>query len=85
MGLKSVMTVEVRHRVRECYGIVLKHNDGWSVVYVDITLGFNFDVTAFAFLLIMLILRDSAFVDVGIRATPCRVTILFWPVKTQRC
>ncbi|KAF8506255.1 beta-lactamase-like protein [Gautieria morchelliformis] len=32
LGLVSIVTVEVRHRGR-CYGLVLKHRDGWSIVY----------------------------------------------------
>jgi ribonuclease Z len=31
LGLMSIVTVEVRHRGR-CYGIVVKHQDGWSIV-----------------------------------------------------
>lgn len=34
LGLKSVETVNVKHRVR-AYGIVMTHRDGWRVVYVS--------------------------------------------------
>lgn len=33
IGLKSFRTVDVWHRTR-CYGAVIKHNDGWSIVSV---------------------------------------------------
>ena len=33
LGLESFTTVDVYHRTR-CYGAVLKHTDGWSLVYV---------------------------------------------------
>ncbi|KAL0575576.1 hypothetical protein V5O48_006392 [Marasmius crinis-equi] len=32
LGLKSFKTVDVRHRTR-CYGAVICHKDGWSIVY----------------------------------------------------
>jgi len=32
LGLQSFQTVDVYHRVR-CYGCVLKHRDGWSIVF----------------------------------------------------
>ncbi|KAI0088823.1 hypothetical protein BDY19DRAFT_890423 [Irpex rosettiformis] len=32
LDLEDFITVEVRHRTR-CYGVVLKHHDGWSIVY----------------------------------------------------
>ncbi|KAF5351284.1 hypothetical protein D9758_007983 [Tetrapyrgos nigripes] len=32
LGLQSFRTVDVRHKTR-CYGAVIKHNDGWSVVF----------------------------------------------------
>ncbi|KAI0694223.1 hypothetical protein BC835DRAFT_1415475 [Cytidiella melzeri] len=32
LNLKNFITVDVRHRTR-CYGVVLKHHDGWSIVY----------------------------------------------------
>lgn len=31
MGLKSIETVNVKHRVR-AYGIVMTHRDGWRIV-----------------------------------------------------
>lgn len=34
MGLKSIETVNVKHRVR-AYGIVMTHRDGWRIVYVS--------------------------------------------------
>jgi ribonuclease Z len=30
-GLEEITTVEVKHR-GPCYGIVVKHTDGWSIV-----------------------------------------------------
>lgn len=35
MGFASVETVSVQHR-GACYGIVLRHQDGWSLAYVGI-------------------------------------------------
>ncbi|KAF9269308.1 hypothetical protein L218DRAFT_969838 [Marasmius fiardii PR-910] len=32
LGLKAFSTVDVRHRTR-CYGVVIRHIDGWSIVY----------------------------------------------------
>ncbi|KAG6877546.1 hypothetical protein C0993_006239 [Termitomyces sp. T159_Od127] len=32
LGLESINTVDVRHRTR-CYGVVIKHRDGWSIVF----------------------------------------------------
>jgi ribonuclease Z len=34
LGLESLRTVDVYHRTR-CYGAILKHTDGWSIVYVS--------------------------------------------------
>lgn len=33
LGLESFTTVDVSHGTR-CYGVVVKHSDGWSIVYV---------------------------------------------------
>ena len=33
LGLESFETVDVMHRTR-CFGAVLKHADGWSLVYI---------------------------------------------------
>ncbi|KAG6850485.1 hypothetical protein H0H87_001995 [Tephrocybe sp. NHM501043] len=33
LGLESFKTVDVLHKTR-CYGAVIKHTDGWSIVYV---------------------------------------------------
>lgn len=33
LGLRTFTTVDVRHRTR-CYGVDLRHQDGWGVVYV---------------------------------------------------
>jgi len=33
LGLESFETVDVMHRTR-CFGAVLKHTDGWSLVYI---------------------------------------------------
>jgi hypothetical protein len=33
LGLERITTVDVFHRTR-CYGLVLKHKDGWSIVFV---------------------------------------------------
>ncbi|KDQ10344.1 hypothetical protein BOTBODRAFT_115899 [Botryobasidium botryosum FD-172 SS1] len=38
LRLESVATVDVIHRARACYGVVIKHRDGWSVVYSGDTL-----------------------------------------------
>lgn len=35
LGMASINTVKVKHRV-QCYGIVLRHEDGWGVAYVKI-------------------------------------------------
>jgi ribonuclease Z len=32
LGLRSFETVDVRHKTR-CYGVVMKHTDGWSLVF----------------------------------------------------
>ncbi|KAH6915798.1 tRNA processing endoribonuclease [Coprinopsis sp. MPI-PUGE-AT-0042] len=32
LGLKSIQTVDMRHGTR-CYGLVLKHTEGWSLVF----------------------------------------------------
>ncbi|KAG6818817.1 hypothetical protein H0H93_001378 [Arthromyces matolae] len=40
LGLKSFNTVDVRHNTR-CYGAVIKHEDGWSVVFSGDTLPAN--------------------------------------------
>ncbi|KAG6896461.1 hypothetical protein C0992_008112 [Termitomyces sp. T32_za158] len=32
LGLESINTVDVRHRTR-CYGVVIRHKDGWSIVF----------------------------------------------------
>lgn len=33
LGLEDFLAVDVYHRTR-CYGAVLRHTDGWSIVYV---------------------------------------------------
>lgn len=33
LGMASINTVQVNHRV-QCFGIVLRHTDGWSLAYV---------------------------------------------------
>ena len=33
LGLKGFTTVDVAHRVR-CYGVVIRHRDGWGIAYV---------------------------------------------------
>ena len=33
LGLTKFTTVDMRHGTR-CYGVVLKHSDGWSIAYV---------------------------------------------------
>lgn len=33
LHLESIRTVHVSHRARNCYGVVLKHRDGWSLVF----------------------------------------------------
>lgn len=37
LNLQDFITVDVRHRTR-CYGVVVKHTEGWSVVSVIIIL-----------------------------------------------
>jgi hypothetical protein len=32
LGLQKINTVDVEHRAR-CHGLIVKHLDGWSVVY----------------------------------------------------
>jgi hypothetical protein len=34
LGLTSIATVDVIHRAYKCFGIVIKHEDDWSIVYV---------------------------------------------------
>lgn len=34
LGLESIQTVDVEHRT-QCYGLVLRHKDGWSAVWVN--------------------------------------------------
>ncbi len=33
LGLSSFTTVDVAHRIR-CYGVVIRHNDGWGITSV---------------------------------------------------
>jgi ribonuclease Z len=33
LHLESIHTVHVSHRARNCYGVVLRHRDGWSLVF----------------------------------------------------
>ena len=37
LDLEDFITVDMRHRTR-CYGAVLKHHEGWSIVFVEIAL-----------------------------------------------
>jgi len=37
LGLQTMNTVDVEHRAR-CHGLIIKHSDGWSIVYDDIML-----------------------------------------------
>ena len=47
LGLESFHTVDVYHRTR-CYGAVLKHIDGWSIVYVGFVYSFVLILTGVA-------------------------------------
>lgn len=33
LGVETLRTVMMEHRCR-CFGLVMKHRDGWSIVYV---------------------------------------------------
>jgi ribonuclease Z len=35
LGLQSFNTIDVFHQVK-CYGAVIRHQDGWSIVYVSL-------------------------------------------------
>ncbi|KAG8949139.1 hypothetical protein FRC00_008236 [Tulasnella sp. 408] len=40
LGLESIQAVDVEHRT-QCYGLVLRHKDGWSIVYSGDTMPCN--------------------------------------------